>query len=179
MGSQIAIAQAAQDEAEAVQFLQKRHRFLAVPRVLAGPQVQAVELGSCEAVKQLFFLSEDADTVLTHIQPITGRPGEYHVDREELRGLFIEWNRTVWEREDEAQAGRFYFDRPSPPLNPSARIMDRTIGAFAGWIKKSYPLRSDRRHPTYVGPHLAERIHAGRARIVYPNGSDVKLVENA
>lgn len=179
MGSQIAIAQAAQDEAEAVQFLQQRHRFVAVPRVLSGPEVQAVELGRCEAVKQLFFLAEDADKVLGHIRQLTDRPGEHQVDRGELRGLFIEWNRTVWEREGEAQAGRFYFDRPSPPHDPSARIMDATMRQLTSWIKKSYPLRSDRRHPTYVGPHLSEMVRAGRARVVYPNGSAVKLVENA
>lgn len=178
MGSQIAIVQSAEDEQELVSFLQEKHRFLALPRVLPRADLDPVEFGASDADKQLFFLETDAQLMREHVRPIEGGSGGYQVDRNSVRGLFIEWNRTTWEREGEAQAGRFYFDRPVSSTE-SSRTMDRAFRAIQTWTKKHSPMRSDERHPMYVSRHLASMVREGRARIVYPNGSDVKLVENA
>jgi hypothetical protein len=93
--------------------------------------------------------------------------------------LFIEWNRTVWEHEGEAQAGRFYYQRPSRHAIDSSRRMEQTFRAIQAWIKKRSAMRSDERHPMYVGEHLSAMVRNGRACVVYPNGSRVKLVNNA
>ena len=179
MGSQIAIVQSAQDERDLVSFLGQRNPFLALPRVIPHSHPVPAELGTSTAEKQVFFLVEEMEMILAHIRPIGGQLGEYQVDRVRTSGLVIEWNRTVWEHPGEAQPGRFYLQRPLSPVSDASRIMERTFHAIQAWTKRTSPMRSDERYPMYVGADLWTLIRNGRARIVHPNGSEVKLVENA
>lgn len=176
MGSQIAIVQSSPDEQELVTFLQQRERFVAVPFMMSRRDVQPVELGRCDAVEQMIFRAEDAPRLMAAIKEVENSPGKFQIDRNKWQGWFIEWDRTVWARKGEAQAGRFYYDRPRPP-DSSAQVIDRTMKAIQTWVKKHSPAHSDDRHPMYVGADLWAKVQEGSARIVYPNGSAVTLVE--
>jgi hypothetical protein len=178
MGSQIACVQTVQDESECVDALKGKHRLFAVPRAGPAALLKPTELGKCQAAKQLLFLEEDIDAVTANVREIEGGAGEYQIDRVPIKGLFIEWNRTTWHEDRTAQSGRFYFSQSTEQNRASQRVMRRLMRTIQLLIKKNSPMRSDERYPIYVGTHAWSMIQKGQARLVYPNGSPVRLVEN-
>lgn len=178
MGAQIAIVQSRDDERALILHLQSQYQLLALPRILDRREVAPVALGDLDANEQILFRSQDAPMFQQSIQEIEGKPDQYQVNRNRLLGRFLEWDRTEWVGEREAQAGRFYFDRPSGSNDDASHALESTYRAIRSWIQKNSPLRSEGRHPMFVGAHLAKMVQEERARVVYPNGDEVVLVPN-
>ena len=178
MASQIAIAQAAEDERTLVEQLE-RYSLLTLPRTFEELEPSPAKWGSSDAEKQVIFVPDAADDLVASVREVEGTPNRYQIHRSAMRGLFLEWNRTTWPRAQEAEPGRFYYDRVSAPSDARIAKTDTAFRAIQRWIKASSPLRSERRHPTYVGARLAEMIRQGEVRLTYPNGTEVSLIENA
>lgn len=178
MGAQIAIVQSRDDERALLLHLKRRYQLLALPRMFDQREITPVELGELDATAQVLFRLQDAALFQQSIREIDGRAGQYQVDRSRLLGRFLEWNRTDWVGEHEAQAGRFYFNRPSGRDDEASQALESVYRAIRSWIQKNSPLRSEGRHPMFIGAHLARMIQEKRARVVYPNGDKVVLVPN-
>ena len=136
------------------------------------------------------FLPQFESLVLASLSTPNGR--SWQLVRE---GLYLEWTKNkANSREDDRYAGPLVYSETGRIYLPSLTLDDRVPDEIAGsWkalsrvfasikrhIVKMSPLRSDEKHPLYVGPGLATQVEAGTATVLYANGvTEMPLVPNA
>ena len=98
-------------------------------------------------------------------------PGRHSVDFRRTEGLFLEWNRTMWETPTVARGGRCYLWTNNAP-----DALVKMISFVQRWIRK-YPAQSIRQPTYYIGPDLWTKVQAGKVEIRNRQGMplDVKV----
>jgi hypothetical protein len=134
----------------------------------------------------VIFLAEAAPRVLAHWVPCgpswrehaSPPAAEYHVYPKDLACL--EWTRTTWLEDGRVIAGWYYLSTGERSVLPEEQQdrLRRLMTSLASWIRRTYPCKSSRRHPAFIGPALAAELAAGTRRLVYANGrTPVELVQ--
>ena len=114
---------------------------------------------------------------LTHIRPIVGRAGEYHVFPSD--NLCIEWNRSIISADKKCHYGRCHLpDRKNAGSEAKKRIR-QVMSDIAKFVKVSSPRISVLSPPVFVGPDLTHLIEKGTIQgVVYRGGSIMDLRSN-
>jgi hypothetical protein len=176
MSTQIAIAQNEVDEAQLAADLEENAALLAIPRMQKGSAFRPVPFGSCPAPRQFIFLSEDSSVLAAGICPVPDQKGLFTLDPVVANGKTLQWTRTTKKNGANSLAGRLYFPDANIGAEPANANLRSVMSRAVRLIKSTYPAKSKDKPPVFVGPGLFDLIQAGRASLVYPDGSTVTLV---
>jgi hypothetical protein len=179
MATQIRLAQAPEDEAEMLEWLQEKGRFLALPSFFQAREPVPVELGRCQASDLIFFPESASERLLGSVKPATGSDDTFLVDLGERAGLVIEWSRTPPPVKKTIELGgaslcRLLYEPAPAPRGASAELARIASQLFAH-VRRSSAAKSSDKKPFHVGPHLLARVQSGQVRLIYPNGDPIEL----
>ena len=193
MGRQIAIAQSVTDERELQAFLRRDGELFCLPRISTSSIPEPKLFGDSDAQEQIIFPAVLQEVVLKSWRRLEPRRwlGETEADAlgyssytsQSTRAASIEWIRTGRLGEDHVR-GRFYLDTGEAThgtSHVSRRDMftvQRLFNRIVSRIRRTYPLRSSERHPTYIGPDLSEQIRSRKTRLIYAGGSLAAVLPN-
>jgi hypothetical protein len=176
MGTQIRIAQTLEDEEELNEVLLMKWNLLCLPWSFASPYLQPQRLGECDGKVQIIFCDSFRQTVMDNIRLVSGETGRYHVFPK--NGLCIQWTRTVRKGRGFIP-GRYYFDSSSPVSESSSVVLKKVMALIVRNVRRTYPKKSGKRYPVFVGPDLAKMLDKQEADLAYLDGTVMPVINNS
>ena len=200
VGLQIAIAQAKEDEQNAIKWLSSRFDLLCLPSFTNSTQADPRPLGEHDVQEQVIFLAESVHAVKANWKACwpSGsedqlQPHVYHLHPRAL--ACIEWTRTCRTEDGSVVAGRYYLNTRATSVfsesqsnrfkipetciisEQERRRIKELMTSLTSWVRRTYPGKSVLPPPIHVGPAMWAQIAEGSARLVHGNG--VTLVQLA
>jgi hypothetical protein len=181
---QIQIAQSAKDEVDFAEYLRSigidRFHEKFFPRGVWQPRESWESRDDVSELDDqvLCFRSTDLKAVESMIKPAIA-PDPVDLVSDYLR-ITVEWSLTRRNSCHGYFPGRVYWGNPTGAYHhaPGAIEVRKLVTKITSQIKKTFPLRTDHKHPTYVGPELARLVEEGTAHVAFGNGTVMKFGAN-
>jgi hypothetical protein len=141
------------------------------------PAPLPVEAASSRSL--VVFPAENAEVVSKGVAEMPLFDGKVVTASKAARGYYFEWEATPEPQPGlyvvgGAAGGRVYY-RPAESPDKRTRAVEALVEGLIKHLKARSPFVVGDRVLWYVGPHLADRIKKGEARLVHPNGAGVVL----
>jgi hypothetical protein len=180
MALQIQTAHDREDEIDLTRWLNVRASWLSVPRVVTRG-FEVVPLGMGDSIDQIIFPAAAEPRIMAGIAPMVSKPGQQLVATPASRGLCLEWSRTKCLGSETyvvggAEGSRLFYEIASE-ASALTDLVHRAAKGFFKQIRESSPM-IDPRYLRYIGAHMAASVSAKDARLLYPNGSELRLAPN-